>query len=77
MTTRKSMLKNIVSGCLERSEHHMDIVNAKSIGKKRLNVFITERFIEKTVSFRDSIKKFTRSQVAVLKNFAIFAGKHL
>ena len=30
------MLKNIVSGCAVRSEHHIDIVNAKSIGKEHL-----------------------------------------
>ena len=36
MTTRKSTLKNIVSGCAVRSEHHIDILNAKSIGKEYL-----------------------------------------
>ena len=51
MTTRKFTLKYIVSGCVVRSEHCIDILNAKSIGKEHLNVFITERFIEKTVSF--------------------------
>ena len=36
MTTRKSTLKNIVSGCAVRSEHHIDMIifNAKSIGKE-------------------------------------------
>ena len=29
MTTRKSAPKNIVSGCVERSEYHTDILNAK------------------------------------------------
>ena len=33
MTTRKSTLKNIVSGCIVRLEHRTDILNAKSIGK--------------------------------------------
>ena len=43
-------LKNIFSGCVVSSEHRVDILNAKSVGKEHLNVFITERFIEKTVS---------------------------
>ena len=42
--------KNIVSG-----------YNAKSIRKEHINVFITERFIEKTVFFWNSIKKFRMS----------------
>ena len=61
MTTRKSTLKNIVPGCVIRSEHRIDILRAKLIGKKHLNVFLTERFIEKTVSFWDPVKKFRRS----------------
>ena len=62
MTTRKSMLKNIVSGCVVRSEHRIDKLNAKLIGKEHLNVFITEPFIEKLVSFWDSVNKLKRSQ---------------
>ena len=50
MTTRKFTLIYIVSGCVVRSEHRIDILNAKSIGKAHLNVF-KEQFIEKTVSF--------------------------
>ena len=58
----------------------------KLIGKELLNVFITEPFIEKqdkTVSFKDSVKKFKRShqrwsiKKVVLKNFIIFTGKPL
>ena len=45
MTTRKSKLKNIVSGYAVRSKHHIDILNAQSIGKKYLNVFITKPFL--------------------------------
>ena len=45
MATRKSTLKNIVSGCVVRSEHRIDISNAKSIKKEDLNVFITEPFL--------------------------------
>ena len=57
MTTRKSTLKNIVSGCVVRSEHRIDILNVKSVRKKHLNVFITEPPIEKMVSFWDPVKK--------------------
>ena len=39
----------------------IDILNARSIEKEHLNVFITERFIEKTIPFWDSVKKFRRS----------------
>ena len=53
----KSTLKNIVSGCVVRSEHRIDILNVKSVRKKHLNVFITEPPIEKMVSFWDSVKK--------------------
>ena len=41
MTTRKSMLKNIISGCVVRSEHRIAILEARSIRKEHLNVFIT------------------------------------
>ena len=36
MTTRKSTLKNFVSGCVVRSERHNDILNGNSIGKEHL-----------------------------------------
>ena len=36
MATKKSTLKNIVSACAVRSEHYIDIFNAKSIGKEHL-----------------------------------------
>ena len=49
MTARKSTLENIVSGCGVPSEHSTEILNAKSIEKEHLNVFLTERFIEKTL----------------------------
>ena len=35
----------------------------KSTGKEHLNIFITERFIEKAVSFWDSVKTFRRSHL--------------
>ena len=57
MTKMKSTLKNIVSGCVVCSENRIDILNVKSVGKEHLNVFITEPFIEKMVSFWDSVKK--------------------
>ena len=41
MATRKSTLKNIVSGCVVHSEHRIDTLNARSIGKEHLKVFIT------------------------------------
>ena len=47
MTTRKSSLKNIVSSCAVRSEHRIDILNSKSIGKEDLNVFTTEAIYRK------------------------------
>ena len=50
MTTRKPTLKNFISGSVVRSDHCIDI-NAKSIRKEHLNVFITEPFIENLVSF--------------------------
>ena len=45
---RKSTLKNIVPDCVVRSDHRIDILNAKSI-------------IEKTVSFWNSVKKYKKS----------------
>ena len=36
MTEGNPGKKNIVSDCVVRSEHHVDILNAKSIGKKHL-----------------------------------------
>ena len=60
------------------------ILNAKSIGKEHLNVFITERFIEKIVClFLGSSKEVQKEppevfcKKAVLKKSAIFTGKHL
>ena len=43
--SKETHAKNIVSGCVVRSEQRIDILNAKSIGKKYLNVIITEPFI--------------------------------
>ena len=42
MTKRKSKLKNVFSECVVFSQHRIDIVNAKSIGKKHLKVLVTE-----------------------------------
>ena len=41
MTTRKSMLKNIISGCVVCSKHRIAILEARSIGNEHLNVFVT------------------------------------
>ena len=74
---------SMVSGFGVSSEHRIDILNAKSIGKEHFNVFLTERFIEKTVSFWDPVKKFRRSHQkysmknTILKNSTIITGKHL
>ena len=38
------------------SEQRIDILNVKSVVKKYLNVFIIERFIEKTVPFWYSVE---------------------
>ena len=59
--TRISTLKVFFFGFVIRSEHRIDILNAKSIGKEHLNVLITDPFIEKTFSFWDLVKKFKRS----------------
>ena len=56
-STKKSTLTIFVSDCTVCSENRIDILNAKSIGKENLHVFITERFIKMTVSFWDSVKK--------------------
>ena len=62
-TTRKFTLQNIVSGCVVRSKHRIDILNAQSIGKEHLNVYITEQFIEKMISFWDSVKSHRRCSI--------------
>ena len=53
------MLQNIVSRCVTRSEHRIDVLNAKSIGKDHLKIFIT---IEKMVhlSKRWFISEFSK-----------------
>ena len=42
---------NIVPGCVVRSEHLADILNAKSIRKEHLSDFITVRFIKRLFLF--------------------------
>ena len=53
------MLENIVSRCVTRSEHRIDVLNAKSIGKDHLKIFVT---IEKMVhlSKRWFISEFSK-----------------
>ena len=48
--------KNIVSGSVLRSEHRIDTLNVKPVGKEHLNVFIPEPLIEKMGIFWDSVK---------------------
>ena len=78
VVTKKFTLKNIVSGCAVCSEHHIDILNVKSVGKEHLTPsFITESFIEKTVSFWDSVKKFKRShQRSSIKKLFLKISQH-
>ena len=61
MTTRKSALKNIVPGCVARSERHIDIPNAKSVGKEHLVFSSLSHLSKRLYSFWDSVKKFKRS----------------
>ena len=48
---KETHAKNIVSGCVVRSEHHVDILNTKLAGKEHLTSSLP--FIEKSVSFWD------------------------
>ena len=43
----KFTLKNIFSLCVVRSEHHIDILNAKLIGKKHLSrlTYLSKRLV--------------------------------
>ena len=50
---KEILAKTVVSSCVVCSEHRIDIINSRSIKERHLNVFITERFIEKIVSFWD------------------------
>ena len=80
MTTGKSTLRHVVSGCVVRSEHHIDMLSAELIMEEHLNIFITEPSIEQTVYFWDSVKKEPPEEFyenAVIKNFAICTGKLL
>ena len=83
ITTRKSTLKHIAFGCVVRSEHRIDTLNAISIGEEYLNIFMTERFIEKTVFLGGPNKEVQKEpqevlyKKAALKNSTIFTGKHL
>ena len=55
----KSTLYNTVSGRGVRSEYRI-VIKCKISWNEHLNFFVTEGFIEKTVSFWDPIKKFRR-----------------
>ena len=50
-STRKSKLKNIVTGSAVGSKHLNDILEARAIGKEHLHYFINERFFEEKISF--------------------------
>ena len=47
----KSKLKNIVTGSVVGSNHLIDILEARAIGKEHLDCFINERFFEEKISF--------------------------
>ena len=72
MIIRKSTLKNIVSGCVVHSDHLIDI------GKKHLKVFITVRFIKKTVLFGIQLRSSEGATRGVLyqRLFLIFPNIH-
>ena len=50
-STRKSKLKNIVTGSVVGSKHLNDILEARAIGKEHLHYFVNERFFEEKISF--------------------------
>ena len=50
-STRKSKLKNIVTGSGVGSERLNDIQVARAIGKEYLGHFINQRFFEENISF--------------------------
>ena len=56
-STSKSTQQTFAFDCVVLSEHRIDMVNAESIVKKHLNVFITARFIKKTLFLPDSEMK--------------------
>ena len=37
MTTKKSTLKQVVSGCAVHSERHIDMLSAKPVGEEHLH----------------------------------------
>ena len=51
ITTRKSKLKNIITGSVVGSKHLNDILGARVKGKEHLYYFINERFFEEKISF--------------------------
>ena len=53
--------EHLASSCVVCSKHRIDKINARSIGKGHLNVFMTERFIKRLFPFGIKQKKFRRS----------------
>ena len=51
MITTKSTLKNLVSGCVVRFEHHIDILNAKSFEKEHLTPSSLSRLSKRLLLF--------------------------
>ena len=56
-STRKSDLKNIVSGKAVGSERLNDMLEGKAIRKEHLDDFLNKQFFEEKISFGDSVKK--------------------
>ena len=51
ISTRKSKLRNIVTGSVAGSKHLNDILETRAIGKEHLHYFINEPFFEEKISF--------------------------
>ena len=74
MTARKSTLYNIVSGFGVRSEHHIDVLNAKSVGSA---IYRKDNFFLGSSNEAQKKPPEVFYKKAILKNSTIFTGKHL
>ena len=74
-STRKSKLKNIVTGSGVGSERLNDIQVARAIGKEYLGHFINQRFFEENISFWDSVKKLNLKTFSTGGNLLYFRKK--
>ena len=74
-STRKSKLKNIVTGSGVGSERLNDIQVARAIGKEYLGHLINQRFFEENISFWDSVKKLNLKTFSNGGNLLYFRKK--